>query len=165
MQEIKKKICLLGDPAVGKTSLIRRFVYDIFENKYASTIGTKVTKKSISIDEKKVTLLIWDIMGQKYQDELSMHYYRGAEGALVVCDVTLASTLRSIDSWVKAINAVIPRLPIVFLGNKCDLRMDKFFEIELLSLAGKYGCKYYLTSAKTGENVQEAFLSLAKELL
>jgi len=172
--EVRKlKICLVGDVGVGKTSLIRRYVLDVFDDKYIATIGTKVTKKEIETTDpksgksQKVVLLIWDIMGQpSFREVLREAYFYGAEGALAVCDVTSKESLGELRYWIKAMTATTGKVPIVFLGNKCDLREETrvpYQDIEIF--AKKNGAPALLTSAKTGYNVEQSFRTLVDELL
>jgi len=105
-KRITKKICLLGDPAVGKTSLIHRYVYDVFDDKYLSTIGAKITKKKNVVEipgarfNVEITLLVWDIAGQMKFGNVHQSYYKGAEGALVVADITRSETFEHIVNWI-----------------------------------------------------------------
>jgi small GTP-binding protein len=172
--EVKKlKICLVGDVGVGKTSLIRRYVMDVFDDKYIATIGTKVTKKEMDYEypqtgEKiRITLLIWDIMGQpSFREVLREAYFYGAEGALAVCDVTSKESLGELRYWVKAMTSTTGEIPIVFLGNKSDLKDDTRVTTEDLDVfAMKHGAAALLTSAKTGYNVENAFSVLVGKML
>jgi len=170
-KELIKKICLLGDAAVGKTSLIKRYVYSSFDDKYITTIGTKVTKKSLvfkhpSQDMKvRISLLIWDILGQKEYSRLHPVYYQGAEGALVVCDATRPATIKSLEEWAVGFQKTVGTVPLVFLINKVDLiDRDTFDLTEAQAIADKYNARMYFTSAKTGENVEKSFLDLGNIL-
>lgn len=172
-REIIKKICLLGDAAVGKTSLIKRYVYSMFDDKYITTIGTKVTKKSLPFDktadgsklEIRLTLLIWDILGQKQYSRLHPVYYQGAEGALVVCDGSRPETLSSLDEWAKTFQEVVGPVPLIFLVNKADLVDQKAFDASHVNgLCQQYRGKWLFTSAKDGLNVDKAFHELGDEL-
>jgi small GTP-binding protein len=170
-KELIKKICLLGDAAVGKTSLIRRYVYSSFDDKYITTIGTKVTKKSLvfkhpSQDMKvRISLLIWDILGQKEYSRLHPVYYQGAEGGLVVADATRPATIKSLEEWAVGFQKTVGNVPLVFLINKVDLiDRDTFDLTEAQAIADKYNARIYFTSAKTGENVEKAFLELGNIL-
>jgi small GTP-binding protein len=172
VKRLVKKICLLGDPSVGKTSLIRRYVYDVFDDKYLSTIGAKITKKILSLRYQEpqpdisLTIMLWDIAGQ--EDFRSVHstYFQGADGALIVYDITRKESLKNIDSWIEALFKITGRIPIVILGNKSDLVIQAAVnEKDSAEAARKYSCKYLLTSAKTGKNVEEAFSTLSKELI
>ncbi|MGQ9583057.1 MAG: Rab family GTPase [Thermoplasmatota archaeon] len=169
---LMKKICMLGDPAVGKTSLIARFVYSIFDDKYLETIGAKVTKKVMALTHLptgqnfRLKLMLWDIAGRKTVEHVRSSYHREAEGALLVCDVTRRSTLDNMENWLHSFFAVTGVVPVVFIVNKMDLRREgEFGEKDIAALARKYSCPYVLTSAKTGENVEEAFRELGRRLI
>ncbi|UCE90730.1 MAG: GTP-binding protein [Methanobacteriota archaeon] len=158
------KLCLLGDGAVGKTSLVRRFVFDAFDDKYLMSFGTKVTKKVILFDEVEVDLMIWDILGQKAQKTLHAAYYRGAAGALAVCDFTRPETMHSLSSWIDGFASVAGEMPVTILVNKSDL--DKTYSVDdVKAFADSIGSAVLETSAKTGENVEEAFLLMAKKMV
>lgn len=164
---MKVKVCFIGDAGVGKTSLIKRFVLDVFDDRYIATIGTKVTKKIVDVDGKdgpvKVMMLVWDIMGQKgFRELLREAYFFGAHGAIAVCDMTNKETLEELRYWIKALTDVAGDVPIVFAGNKADLESDRVVkEQDLNDLAAKYKVKAFLTSAKTGQNVENLFKALA----
>lgn len=170
VREVIKKICLLGDPAVGKTSLIRRYVFDMFDDKYITTIGTKVTKKSVSVKpgapgEVKITLLIWDILGQREYQRLHPVYYQGAEGALIVCDTTRKETIGSLATWVTSFKNVVGPVPVVFLMNKSDLiDYEKLDKTEIDALSKQHNASYMPTSAKMGLNVENAFMAVSEAL-
>lgn len=169
----KLKICLVGDVGVGKTSLIRRYVLDVFDDKYIATIGTKVTKKDVQIQNQKtgsaenVTLLIWDIMGQpSFREVLREAYFYGAQGAIAVCDVTSKESLNELRYWIKAMTATTGDVPIVFLGNKCDLKDETRVTIDDIKVfAKKHEATAMYTSAKTGHNVEDAFTALVDKML
>ena len=172
LTKLSRKICLLGNPAVGKTSLIRSFVYETFEDEYISTIGSKVSKKEVEFYEEdskryfQVAMIIWDIAGQQTFKHVKQAYYRGAKGALVVCDVTRVTTLQSLDDWIKSLFEVVGPIPIVILLNKTDLiDQIKFSLADVQDLASKYKAKTMLSSAKTGKNVERAFTDLAKMMV
>jgi len=169
----KLKVCLVGDVGVGKTSLIRRYVLDVFDDKYIATIGTKVTKKEIEIKNPetgqpyRIILLIWDIMGQpSFREVLREAYFYGVEGALAISDVTSKESLGELRYWIKAMTSTTGKVPIVFLGNKCDMREETrvpFQDLELF--AKKHDSPALLTSAKTGYNVEQAFSTLVDLML
>lgn len=180
---VKGKICLLGDLAVGKTSLIRRYVLDTFDDKYITTIGTKVTKKRLLIEipdkqkEVDLTLLIWDIMGQ-YQERLPItisqfdryvpqqNYFFNAKGAIVVSDLTRKSTLKSIKVWVSSLFEITGDIPLILVGNKVDLEAKhEITKEELIEIAKEYNALSFLTSAKTGQNVEKMFYNLGEMLV
>lgn len=158
------KLCLLGDGAVGKTSLVRRFVFDVFDDKYLMSFGTKVSKKSMRIRDADVDLMIWDILGQKNHESLHAAYYRGAAGAFAVCDFTRPDTMGSLKSWLGNFRATVGDKPIIILGNKSDLQKSYSLS-ELQSFGSEVGCEVIETSAKSGLNVELAFVQLGKKLL
>ena len=167
-----KKICLLGDAAVGKTSLIKKYVHDIFDDAYVATIGTKVTRKEMLIRkpgddlEYHLKLTIWDILGQHTFTSVKATAYRGATGALLVCDVTRPETLWHTKNWVKTLVKEQGRLPIILLANKCDRKDDyKVSEDDINSMADMLDMDYWYTSAKTGRNVALAFRNLGEMLI
>ncbi|UCE91736.1 MAG: GTP-binding protein [Methanobacteriota archaeon] len=167
---MKVKVCFIGDAGVGKTSLIKRFVLDVFDDRYIATIGTKVTKKIVEVDSGgesvKVMMLIWDIMGQKgFRELLREAYFFGAHGAIAVCDLTNKETLEELRSWIKALTDVAGDVPLVFAGNKADLENESVVkEAELQELAEKYEAEAFMTSAKTGQNVENMFRALGSAM-
>jgi len=173
-RDIRKiKVCLVGDIGVGKTSLIRRFVLDQFDDKYIATIGTKVTKKNIvaenpvTKEQENIVLLIWDIMGQpSFREILREAYFYGAYCALCVCDITNKDTFAEMMYWIKAMTATAGPVPIVMIGNKNDLNENaNVTEADLEIFANKFDSQHIMTSAKTGENVDEAFKVLVDRAL
>ncbi len=161
---IARKICLLGDPAVGKTSLIVKFVHDIFKADYLSTIGTKVTKKDIELMSQKtgkrykITFNIWDVEGKETFSSVFASYYRGAKGALFVCDLTRRDTFENLPYWISKFKDTVGERPFIILTNKSDLKHKAQFKFEeVTKLAAEYNAKHYATSAKTGKNVQVTF--------
>lgn len=158
------KLCLLGDGAVGKTSLVRRFVFDVFDDKYLVSFGTKVSKKSMRIGDADVDLLVWDILGQKSHESLHAAYYRGAAGAFAVCDFTRPDTMRSLKSWLGNFRATVGDRPVMILGNKSDLE-KKYKLTDLQSFGSSIGCEVMETSAKSGLNVENAFMRMGKKLV
>lgn len=168
-ENLKTKVCLVGDNGVGKTSLIRRYVLDAFEDKYLSTLGTKVMKKEVEVSFPKENLaatmdmLIWDIMGQHgFQELLKEAYFYGARGILAVVDITRKSTLEGLDDWIACVEDVAGPLPMLIAVNKTDLADQAEFGLpEVTERCDALGCGYFWTSAKTGENVEAAFARLA----
>jgi small GTP-binding protein len=164
----KMKVCLIGDAAVGKTSLVHKFVLDKFDDTYIATLGTKTSKKSILISNGSgsyhLTLMIWDVLGQKSFDSLQKVAYQGANGAFIVVDLTRKETLESFEQWLMSLYQVAGVIPIVVLGNKNDLSSE-FGEDEIKELVAEYGFQFYLTSAKTGNHVNDAFQDLGKSMI
>ena len=168
-RRLKVKVCLVGDSAVGKTSLIKKFVLDIFDDSYITTIGTKITKKTITfdIDDKEIIMdmMIWDIMGQaSFRSLLQDAYFYGAHGVLAVSDSTRPETANSLHDWMASTKQVVGEVPTLFLANKCDLE-SKVTQEQLTSEVSQYGGKAMFTSAKTGENVSEAFQALGESII
>jgi len=164
---ITKKICLIGDGAVGKTSLISRFVHNRYDDKYIQTIGTKVSRKNIRIsDDLVLILLIYDVLGQKRVQPLHDRYYLGSSGVIVVCDITRRPTVEHVESWLKSFYSVVGYVPTICLANKTDLMGSAQVTKESYKMATeRLGCPGMFTSAKTGENVEKAFSLLAEKLL
>ena len=150
---------MLGNPAVGKTALIRKYVDNMFDDKYLSTLGARPTKKKITFGEDNVILMIWDLAGQSFG--LHPAYYSGATGALLVCDLTRKDTSDSLINWKSALFAKSGKVPIIALANKSDLPNHEF---KLQDLEG-IGFEAMKTSAKTGENVEKAFTQLAERII
>lgn len=168
---IKRKVLLLGDGAVGKTSLIRRFVVDKFSDDYITTIGTKVTKKDLRIESPgkntDVTFMIWDVLGQKGYKNIQESSFQGAKGALLVYDVSRIDTLRSVkEYWIPHLVEITKPIPLVLVGNKVDLVKDRVHAREDLEDAmEELHVNGFLSSAKTGESVEATFACLAKAVI
>jgi small GTP-binding protein len=168
----KKKICLLGSFAVGKTSLVARFVHNRFDEKYLTTIGVNVTQKTLPPLQNlrngpfhQYTFLIWDIASMEKFDSVVVNYYRGAAGALAVADLTRPETISHLQDLCGKLHSVAPEAELLILGNKSDLFQRDGKTTNLLEeTASGFSTKYLLTSAKTGERVEEAFLTLAKRI-
>ena len=164
----KAKVLLLGDGAVGKTSLIRRFVVDQFGDDYIMTIGTKVSKRDLAITEGGVTHLvamtIWDVLGQQGYSAVQTTAFQGAKGVLFVYDATRDETCESLERyWIPRVREIIGAVPSIVAGNKVDLVADRrAAQAELEHFAGKFAIPHFLTSAKTGEGVEDAFLKLGR---
>ena len=167
--EYSNKIILTGDYQVGKTSLIRRFVENAFKRDYISTIGVQISKKTIHLtEENKMNFIIWDIGGQSFQmAPYRARFYNGANAAFIILDRTRPDHLKSVEKWYNDIKASIPKnIPIVIVGNKSDLSDDIVIsKEEIRDMAKKFDFHYILTSAKTGENVNDAFLYIAYRVI
>jgi small GTP-binding protein len=160
-----KKICMLGDFAVGKTSMIRRYVLDEFDDRYITTLGTKISKKVLHLGKFELTFQIWDIIGNINYHKLQSQYYLGSEGAFIIFDVTRRDTFDNVMNWADAFLKVAPKAKFILVANKVDLEPTFDHENEVKDLAEVYGGHAFSTSAKTGENVEAAFRTLAEELL
>jgi small GTP-binding protein len=173
---ISKKVCLLGDFAVGKTSLVRRFVYDLFDDKYISTIGVKVSRKMVAVRRNnevvELTLMLWDLAGSEEFDRVRASYLRGASGAVLVCDLTRPETLDSLGLYVQELQAAGPDTHLIVAANKLDLleptlvnRQPALDPERVQVEAAGLGAPCYLTSAKTGREVEALFRHLGRELV
>jgi small GTP-binding protein len=162
---LQKKICMLGSFAVGKTSLVRRFVESIYSDVYQTTVGVKVDKKNVQVNGTDVSLVLWDIYGEDDYQKMRWTYLRGASGYLLVADGTRKSTLAKAYDLEKRVREQVGVIPFVFVVNKNDLQQDWEFEPENESqiLAEKWSV--LRSSAKTGEGVEEAFSLLARKML
>ena len=162
---IQKKICLIGSFAVGKTSLVERFVKSMFSEKYQTNIGVKIDKKLVTVGDHAVTLVLWDLVGQDEFRAVEIGYLRGSAGYLLVADGTRRATLEcAVDLQARAQETIGP-VPFRLLINKADLASDwEVTEQDLAAIAGR-GWKVERTSAKNGENVEAAFVALASAIV
>ena len=161
---IQKKVCMLGTFAVGKTSLVRRFVESIYSDKYHTTVGVKIDKKVVPVGEKELMLILWDIEGAQSEHELRTSYLRGVAGYLLVADGTRQDTLYKALAIQTRVEETIGAVPFVLLINKADLADEwAISERESAALREK-GWELITTSAKTGQGVEDAFHKLAKNL-
>ncbi|KAF0045437.1 hypothetical protein F2P81_001966 [Scophthalmus maximus] len=161
------KLLLIGDSGVGKTCLIIRFAEDNFNSTYISTIGIDFKVKTIEVDGKKVKLQVWDTAGQERFKTITTAYYRGAMGIILVYDITDDKSYENIQNWMKSIkenaSAGVSRM---LLGNKCDIEAKRKVSKETgEKLAKDHGIRFFETSAKSSINVEESFLSLARDIL
>ncbi len=170
MITLSKKVCLLGEFAVGKTSLVRRFVYDLFDDRYISTIGVRVSRKTVAvpIEEQlaELTLMVWDLAGSEEFNRVSMSYLRGAAGAILVYDLTRANTFDQLYNYVLSLYKVNPHAKVVLAGNKLDLvdrhQMDTG---KAEKLATELNAPLFFTSARQGEEVDNLFRHLGRLLV
>ena len=164
---IQKKICLLGDFAVGKTSLIQRFVHNMFDLQYLSTLGVHISRKDVLLPEMEtiVRLLVWDLAGKEKCDDVRNDYLKGASGVIVVGDLSRPNTFNCVKDFSRVIinTKLIPSCVIV--GNKVDLFDDKLSVTnDIDGIATELNLPCTITSAKTGEGVEATFLLLAKTI-
>ena len=165
MRTLQKKVCLLGDFAVGKTSLIRRFVEGRFDDKYLSTIGVKISRKSISRENHLLNLLIWDLAGGDDFSKAGSSYLRGAAGALVVCDLSRTETLAPLTYYAHQLRTINETAVLIFIGNKADLIEERQInDDDFARVAQEFDAPCLLTSALTGSNVENAFHCLAEKI-
>jgi small GTP-binding protein len=171
--KMKIKVCMVGDSGVGKSSLVRRYVMDFFDDRYIVTLGTKITKKRLLVKDNplgtpiEVTITLWDIMGQEsFRELLKESYFYGASGLIAVMDITDGGTLVSIRRWIDLAQGVAGRVPVHLVVNKIDLK-DKATMLpeEVANVAREINATWGLTSAKTGESVEDAFQSVANAIV
>jgi small GTP-binding protein len=162
---IKKKVCMLGAFAAGKTSLVERFVKSIFSEKYLTTVGVKIDKKLMCFDNQEIELLLWDIHGEDEFQEVRTSYLRGAAGCLLVVDGTRAATLNTANCLRERVEETVGRIPSILLFNKVDLVDAWEIESSVFEDLSRKNWPFFKTSAKTGEAVEEAFQTLTKRML
>jgi small GTP-binding protein len=162
---IQKKICMLGGFAVGKTSMVARFVSSIFSDKYLSTVGVKIDKKTIAIDGREVMLVLWDIYGQDAFQTVQSSYIRGAAGYLLVVDGTRIDTFATARDLQQVAVNTIGGAPFVLALNKSDLASEWQIDERALFDVAERGWPIVRTSAKTGAGVEQAFERLARAML
>ena len=158
---IKKKVCLIGGFAVGKTSLVQQFVSGIFSENYLTTVGVKVDKRTIQVDERETLLMIWDIAGSDQFAAVTKSYLRGTNGFLYVADGTRRETLDAVAQEHVVISKEHPQAPAILLINKSDLTSEWEVSIEDLQPLKNKGMAVFYTSARNGTHVAEAFETLA----
>jgi len=165
-RHLQKKVVLLGDSGVGKTSLVRRFTVDRFDEKHVTTIGTKVTKKNLDykLPAKTIylTMQIWDVLGQREFRKIRSAGIKGANGIILVADLTnQESILGMVEFWHPQVHEIEGEVPAIVIGNKADMiPVDAPALQQLASAAGEISAPYFYCSAKTGANVESAFRAM-----
>jgi small GTP-binding protein len=159
---LKKKICMVGAFGVGKTSLVRRFVDSMFDERYLSTVGVKIDRKDVTVGEQSVRLILWDLAGEDDLAQLKISHLHGASGYILVVDGCRATSLAKAIELRQRIKEHLGTLPFVVVLNKADLREQ--WEIQDGAVAER-GWPTFETSAKTGSGVEAMFLALATNLL
>ncbi len=157
------KIVVIGDPAVGKTSLIRRFSENKFDTSYLPTIGADFNLKVIELPDAQVIMTVWDIGGHDRFQSIRSFYYSGAHGGIIAFDLTRKETFDNVKKWVTDIlTGAGEKIPLVLMCNKSDLTNQIVVnEEEIKKLVDELGITYFMTSAKSGLNVQDTFQKLA----
>lgn len=161
---IQKKICLLGAFAVGKSSLVARFVKSIYSERYITTVGVKVDKKTVNIGGQEINLIVWDMAGEDELQKVRMNYLSGASGYLLVADGTRRETLETTRMLRKRVDEEIGALPFILIVNKTDLASEWEIDDQAIAECETQGWTVIKTSAKTGEGVEEAFTKLAESI-
>ncbi len=161
---IQKKVCLLGSFAVGKTSLVSRFVHSIFSEQYHTTVGVKIEKKSLELDGQKLNLIIWDLAGKDKFEPLRPSFLRGTSGYLLVVDPTREHSWSIAQEIVQQAEELLGPVPFLCLLNKHDLSAQWFQDLEDFK-EQQPEWSFLTTSAKTGEHVEESFIRIGRQCL
>jgi small GTP-binding protein len=159
------KVIVIGDPAVGKTSLLTKFAKNQFEERYLPTVGVNILKEPINLDESTiVNLMFWDVAGQPQFYMLHRPYFNGADGVILVFDVTRSSTFSNVNNWWNsAVKYGLSGVPRILIGNKIDLKDERKIILPMAEhLSEKLNAPYFETSALTGENVKMVFDKIAE---
>ncbi len=162
---LQKKICMVGAFATGKTSLVAKFVYSIFSEKYQTTVGVKIDKKTLTVKEQELNLILWDLYGEDEFQKLRTSYLRGSSGYLLVVDGTRKSTLQTAVDLQQRVEENLGKLPFILVLNKWDLQDEWELDSANIEAIEQKGWTAIKTSAKTGLNVEEIFNTLATKIL
>ena len=162
---IKKKVCLIGGFAVGKTSLVQQFVSGIFSDNYLTTVGVKIDKRTVQVDERETLLMIWDIAGSDQFAAVTKSYLRGTNGFIYVADGTRRETLDAVAQEHALVSKENPDVPAILLINKSDLTAEWEVTSADISIFEEKGMTVFHTSAKSGNHVAESFEALAGIML
>jgi len=165
MAERRYKICLLGEGRVGKTSILLRYVRDAFDDRQTSTLTASCFDKTVPLGGgASARVSIWDTAGQERFHALGPLYYRDADGALLVYDITDEASFRRVQDWVKELKKILGEdIVIALAGNKADMEKSRNVDAkQVLEYVGAIGASHQLTSAKVGTGVNEAFTDLLK---
>ncbi len=167
----KFKVALLGDSRVGKTSLVKKFVYDDFDDNYIVTLGAKTVAKTVMLKTEKgetleCDLQVWDVLGQKRFKRLQKTFFSGTQGAFIVSDITQPESFKSSEDWTEMLFAVTGPVPLVYALNKFDLidEQKEFKKEDLENIVEQNPGMFFLSSAKTGLNVEAFFHRMAQIL-
>ncbi len=160
---IQKKICMVGSFAVGKSSLVARYVQNKFSEKYQTTVGVKIDRKEIDIDGVPVRLILWDLHGEDDFQKVRATYLRGSSGILLVADGTRPETMAVARRLKDTATEAVGEIPFVLLVNKCDLTTE--WAVDDAAASTEFACPVLRTSAKTGESVEDAFMMLTREMV
>jgi small GTP-binding protein len=162
---IQKKIAMLGMYAVGKTSLVKRFISSIFDERYHTTIGVKIDKKIVNVKDQDVTLMLWDVAGAEDHFSVPSSFIRGSAGYLLVIDGTRVESLHRGLDLAAHVEGSLGKIPFVAILNKTDLADRWQIQDQHIQLLKALGCAIIRTSALTGEGVEDAFQMLAEQLV
>ena len=161
------KILTIGESGVGKTCILRRFVENKFLKNHLATIGIYFKTKTLNINNQEIKLKIWDTAGQERFRNITTQYYKGADGIVLVYDVTDEASYEKIKDWMDQIlsNTQKDEIGLVLLGNKCDVEPRNVTEEQGLKLAEELKIIYFETSALTGQGIKEAFEQLTIDIM
>ncbi len=160
------KILLVGNPAVGKTSLILKYVENRFEREYKASIGVDFAHKIIELEEKTARLILWDIASQERFEPYRSSFYQQTDGAMLVFDLTQPESLDAIEEWMREIREHAGNVEILLVGNKVDLKKKRAIKkAQVKPWIERYGCLYVETSAMSGDGVEEAFRTLTIQII
>ncbi|MFW9934022.1 MAG: GTP-binding protein [Candidatus Thorarchaeota archaeon] len=160
------KILLVGDPAVGKTSLILKYVENRFEREYKASIGVDFAYKIIELEDKVARLIIWDIASQERFAPYRSSFYKQTDAAMLVFDLTRPETLEAIEAWMREIREHAGDVEILLIGNKSDLKKKREIKkAEIQKWIERYGCSFVETSAMSGDMVEDAFRMLTEQII
>ena len=162
---IKKKICMLGAFAVGKTSLVQRYVHSIFSEKYHTTVGVRIEKTQVRANDADVDLIIWDLHGEDDFQHVRLSYLNGSSGCIYVADGTREKTLLTALNLKEIAENTIGEIPCALVINKLDLKDQWEIDPLVLDDMKRKGMMIFQTSAKTGEEVQQAFQLLTQKMM
>lgn len=161
---LTKKICMLGPYSVGKTSLVKKFVHGIFSDKYLVTIGVKIDKKEILINDQTLKLMLWDIAGEEDEFAIPLSYLKGCDGCLLVMDGTRPETLELAADILERSKIVMGDVPVIWVINKSDLA-DQWCSLRNELERFNVKSNFVETSAKLGTGVEESFSMLARQMI
>ncbi len=160
------KYVIIGDTAVGKSSLLSIFTDKIRSDKYEPTIGVDFEKKQLDLDGKSVEINIWDTSGHPRYRQIAASYYKGVLGVIIVYDITNLESFQNLNSWLNEIKNESSNACKILVGNKNDLEKDRKVTFEQgKEFANQNGMKFFETSVKENNNVKEIFLTIAKEII
>jgi small GTP-binding protein len=160
------KVVMMGDGAVGKTSLVLRYTQNTFSPEYKQSLGASFAVKDLETQQRKVKLVIWDVAGQPSFRQVRRHYYSGAHGALLVFDVSEPSSFMTLRNWYSDFRRIVPYGAVVLVGNKVDLAEKRMVPPEAAQMLQRWwNIPYIETSAATASGVQDAFLDITNHAL
>ena len=161
------KILTIGESGVGKTCILRRFVEDKFLKNHLATIGIDFKTKTLTINNQEIKLKIWDTAGQERFRNITTQYYKGADGIVLVYDVTDEASFDKIKDWMDQIlsNTNKDEICLILLGNKCDIEKRSISYEQGKTLANELQVNFFETSAQTGQNIKEAFETLTADIM